>query len=80
MIARTSPFELFLDYGTRIKGRSPAVQTFVVQLAGPGSYLPSARAMESGGYGATTGSREVGPEGGDKLVEWSVDTLNVFWR
>ncbi|MDY0169069.1 MAG: hypothetical protein RBS80_21180 [Thermoguttaceae bacterium] len=76
----TSPFELFLDYGIRIKARSPAVQTFVVQLAGPGSYLPSARAMESGGYGATTGSREVGPEGGDKLVEWSLDVLNAFWR
>ncbi|TVS20444.1 MAG: hypothetical protein EA424_03945 [Planctomycetaceae bacterium] len=76
----TNPFELFLDYGIRIKGRSPAVQTFVVQLAGPGSYLPSARAMESGGYGATSGSREVGPEGGEKLVEWSVTTLNAFWQ
>ncbi len=76
----TSPFELFLDYGIRIKGRSPAVQTFVVQLAGPGSYLPSARAMESGGYGATSGSREVRPEGGEKLVEWSVTTLNALWQ
>jgi hypothetical protein len=76
----TNPFELFLDYGVRIRGRSPAVQTLVVQLTGPGSYLPSARAMESGGYGATSGSREVGPEGGEKLVEWSVTTLNAFWQ
>ncbi len=76
----TNPFELFLDYGIQIKGRSPAIQTFVVQLAGPGSYLPSARAMESGGYGATSGSREVGPEGGEKLVEWSVDVLKALWR
>lgn len=76
----TNPFELFLDYGIQIKGRSPAIQTFVVQLAGPGSYLPSARAIESGGYGATSGSREVGPEGGEKLVEWSVDVLKALWR
>lgn len=76
----TNPFELFQDYGIQIKGRSPAIQTFVVQLAGPGSYLPSARAVESGGYGATSGSREVGPEGGEELVEWSINTLNAFWR
>ncbi len=76
----TNPFELFLDYGLQIKGRSPAIQTLVVQLAGPGSYLPSARAIESGGYGATSGSREVGPEGGAKLVDWSVDALNALWR
>ncbi|MDD4789138.1 MAG: hypothetical protein PHO07_18380, partial [Pirellulales bacterium] len=75
----TNPFELFLDYGIQIKGRSPAIQTFVVQLAGPGSYLPSARAMASGGYGATSGSREVGPEGGERLVEWSVDVLKALW-
>ncbi len=76
----TCPFELFLDYGIRIKGLSPAIQTFVVQLAGPGSYLPSARAVKSGGYGATSGSREVGPEGGDKLVDWCVDTLKACWK
>lgn len=28
----TNPFELYLDYGIRINGRSPAIQTFVVQL------------------------------------------------
>ena len=75
----TNPFEMFLDYGVRIKGRSPATQTFVVQLAGPGSYLPSARAMESGGYGATRGSREVGPEGGESLLDWSLDILGRLW-
>lgn len=76
----TNPFELFLDYGVQIKGRSSAIQTFVVQLAGPGSYLPTSRAVKSGGYGATSGSREVGPEGGKRLVEWSLDALDAFWR
>jgi hypothetical protein len=33
----SNEFELFTDYGIRIKSRSPAVQTFVVQLAGQDS-------------------------------------------
>lgn len=76
----TNPFELYLDYGMRIKGRSPAMQTFIVQLAGPGSYLPTARSIEGGAYGAVPESTEVGVEGGQKLVEWSVDILNQFWH
>ena len=75
----TNPFELFLDYGIQIKGRSPAIQTFVVQLAGPGSYLASVRAVESGGYGATSGSREVGPEGGRELVERTLELIESLW-
>ena len=44
-------FELFTDYGVQIKARSPAVQTFVIQLAGAGSnYLPTPRAVHGGGY------------------------------
>ena len=30
----TNPFELFLDYGLRVQARGPALQTFVIQLAG----------------------------------------------
>ena len=42
----TNPFELFLDYGMRIKGRSPALQTFVLQLTTPWcGYLPTERAV-----------------------------------
>lgn len=41
----TNPFELFLDYGLRIRARSQALQTFVVQLAsGCDGYLPTRRA------------------------------------
>jgi hypothetical protein len=43
----TNAFELYTDYGVQIKARSPAVQTFVIQLAGPGTYLPTARGGES---------------------------------
>jgi hypothetical protein len=71
----TNPFELYLDYGMRIKARSPAIQTFIVQLAGPGSYVPAARSIAGGAYGAVPASTEIGVEGAETLVEWSVRTL-----
>lgn len=72
----TNPFELFLDYGLRIKARSKALQTFVVQLAGSGGYLPTARAVAGGGYGAETVDGPVGPEGGQFLVEATLAEIN----
>lgn len=72
----TNPFELYLDFGLRIRERSQAVQTFVMQLCGPGSYLPTKRAIAGGGYGAVPASTEVGPDAGDLLVTWTVDTIN----
>ena len=72
----TSPFELFLDYGLRIKARTNAPQTVLVQLAvGCGWYLPSARAVQGGGYGAMPAVSVVGPEGGHQLV---VETLALI--
>lgn len=77
----TNPFELFLDFGLRIKARSKALQTFVVQLAGgKGPYLPTARAMASNGYGAEAVDNLVGPEGGQLLVEKSLAGINALWE
>lgn len=75
----TNPFELYLDYGIQMKTRSPAVQTFVVQLAGNGSYLPTRRAVAGGAYGAVPASTQVGPEGGDILVERTLALLQQAW-
>jgi hypothetical protein len=72
----TNPFELFVDYGLRIKARSPAAQTLIVQIAaGAGWYLPTARAVAGGGYGAMPAVSKVGPEGGDELV---AETLRLI--
>ena len=76
----TNPFELFTDYGIRIQARSKAVQTFVVQLAGGGSYLPTEKAIRGGHYSAVVHSSLVGPEGGRVLVDRTVHTINTLWQ
>ena len=76
----TNDFELFTDYGVRMKARSPATQTFVIQLAGGGTYLPSERAVRGGGYGAIPQSNRVGPEGGQVLVERTLQAIQELWK
>ncbi|MCK9266586.1 hypothetical protein M0P98_06885 [bacterium] len=77
----TNPFELYLDYGIRIQELSKAVQTFLIQKAGcKGVYLPSKRSIAGGGYGSVPASTDIGPEGGDKLVEWTVSTINDMFK
>jgi len=81
----TNPFELFLDFGLRIKARSKAVQTFVVQLASAGgqtdgTYLPTERAVAARSYGAEAVDNTVGPEGGQMIVERSLEALNAMWE
>ena len=76
----TSPFELFVDYGIQIQGRSQAVQTFVVQLAGAANYLPTEKAVKGGGYSAIVQSTPVGPEGGRILVDRTVELINNLWE
>jgi len=76
----TNPFELYLDYAVRIRELSKATQTFLIQKAGcNGTYLPSARSIACGGYGSVPASTDIGQEGGDKLVDWTVNTINQMW-
>lgn len=76
----TNPFELFVDYGLRLKARSPAEQTFVVQLACDTlGYLPTERGVAGGHYSAEVMSNIVGPEGGRKLVDRAVEALKGLW-
>lgn len=73
----TAPFEYYLDFGDRIRGRSDAVQTFVIQLTGGGGgYLATARAAAGLSYGAVPASCKVSPEGGQMLVEHAVATIH----
>lgn len=75
----TNVFELFTEYGIQMKARSRALQTFLIQLAGPGTYLPTARAVRGGGYSAIVESDVVSPEGGQVLVDRTVELINSLW-
>jgi hypothetical protein len=72
----TNPFELFLDFGLQVKARSAATQTFLVQIAGGGTYLPTGRAVAGRGYSAIPASTPVGPEGGRMLARRTVEIIN----
>ncbi|MFA7175441.1 MAG: hypothetical protein WC340_18850 [Kiritimatiellia bacterium] len=74
----TNPFELFTDYGIQIQGRSPAEQTILIQLVNPlarAAYLPTARAIAAKGYSAIPQAYVVGSEGGQMLVERTLQSI-----
>ena len=80
----TNRFELYMDYMHRIQGRSPFVQTFIVQLVtdaqGVGTYLATERAEKNKGYGATPYSCIVSPKGGQQLVDHTVKMLKEMHK
>jgi hypothetical protein len=75
----TNRFELFIDFMHRIQGRSPFVQTFIVQLVtdryGAGTYLATERAVRNKGYSATPYCNIVSYAGGQQLVDETVNML-----
>lgn len=78
----TNPFELYLDYGLQIKGRSYAAQTFLIQLAdmtAPSGYLSTPAAEGGGSYGVGVLSCATTPEGGKLLVEKTVAEINALF-
>ena len=73
----TNPYELFLDYGNRIRANSHASQTFLIQLScGAWGYLPTEKAEKGGHYSAYISSGTVGHEAGDLLVRRTVQQIN----
>ena len=77
----SNPFELYLDFGHRIRARSAAEQTFIVQLCcGTGGYLPSGRAEQLGGYGGLIINGNVGSDGGKILADLTVEEIGRMWH
>ena len=76
----TNPFELFTDYGIQIQARSRAIQTFVIQLAnGYGLYVPTKEAVRHGDFSTQIYLNILGPEGGQMLVDHTVELINSMW-
>lgn len=76
----SNQFELYMDYQHRIQARSPFEQTFIVQLAGQplkgaASYICTERAREGRGYSASMFCNKVSCEGGQELVEMTLEYL-----
>ena len=80
LVVCSNPFELFCEYGIRIKARSKATQTFILQMSGFGSYLPTERAQAGGHYSAVPQSNVIGPKGGQMLVDKTVEIIDGLWK
>ena len=77
----TNPFELFQEYGQRIKARAKAKQVFISQLSnGWGGYLPTRAAVEGGSYSSKAASTICGPEGGEWLVKETLKQIDKLWK
>ncbi|MBO5888986.1 MAG: hypothetical protein J6Q58_02475 [Clostridia bacterium] len=75
----TNPYELFLNYANKIRARSKAEQTFLIQLScGSFGYLPTKKAEEGSHYSAYVSSGTSGHEGGDLLVRKTLETINAL--
>ena len=73
----TNPFELYHEFGMRIKARANAPQVMLIQLSnGLGGYLPTRAAVEGGSYSSKAASTVCGPEGGDALVERTLEVID----
>jgi hypothetical protein len=80
VVFATNPFEYYLDFGIHIKARSRAMQTFLVQLAGPGGYVPSRRSTQGGGYGSIPASSRLGYQGGWEFADRTVALIDSLWN
>jgi hypothetical protein len=81
LVFASNPFELYLEFGHRIRARSQAEQTFMIQLCnGIGGYLPSKRAEKLGGYGGLIINGQVGSDGGAMLVDATVKGIEKLWE
>ncbi|MBO4897070.1 MAG: hypothetical protein J5590_02075 [Clostridia bacterium] len=69
MLFFTAPAELFSEYAKRITAKFPKNPVFDVQLTNDTlGYLPTAEAIEHGGYSTMIFSTVTTPEGGEKFV------------
>ncbi len=77
----TLPFEVLVEIGLELKEKSPAGDTFVVELANGGyGYLPTPRQHELGGYETWLGTSKVQEDASEILVENLLEMLGTLFR
>ncbi|HAK94065.1 MAG TPA: hypothetical protein DCM87_03415 [Planctomycetes bacterium] len=57
----------------------PSAAAGATLLVGGAGYVPTPEAVRGGGYSAIVQSNTVGPEGGQMLVERTVELINGLW-
>ena len=76
----TNPFELFVEFGLRIKARSKSPQTIIAQLSNAaGGYLPTQTAVSGGSYSSKPASTLLGPDSGDILCEKVLSEIEALF-
>lgn len=77
----TNPFELFLDYGNKIRAQMECEQIFLIQLAnGTEGYLPTEKAEKHGHFSAYISSGQVGHAGGELLVSKTLKNIKEMFQ
>jgi hypothetical protein len=77
----TNPFELFVEYGLRIRARGKARQVFSMQLTnGESGYLPTEAALAGGSYSSKPASTLIGPDSGKIFTETLINEINLLWE
>ncbi len=73
----TCPYELFLEYGQRIRARSNATHTLIAELTDDETeYLPTPFAVAAKSYSALVCNQLVSCEGGEFFVESVIERIN----
>ncbi|MFM1561074.1 MAG: neutral/alkaline non-lysosomal ceramidase N-terminal domain-containing protein [Roseibacillus sp.] len=76
----TLPFEVLVEIGLELKKKSPAGDTFVVELAnGAYGYLPTPQQHELGGYETWLGTNKVQLDASEILVGNLLEMLNELF-
>ncbi len=76
----TLPFEVLVEIGLELKKKSPAADTFVVELANGGyGYLPTPKQHKLGGYETWLGTNKVQVEASEILVRNLLEMLGELF-
>jgi len=77
----TMPFEVLVEIGLNLKAKSPAADTFIVELANGGyGYLPTPNQHKFGGYETWLGTNRVQEDASDILTSQLLEMLDEMFK